>query len=197
MDRPDPESSGGGQGGRHLALGRATAVIVVAVVLGVLILRTGGPASLASSTSTSSTSTTAGPTSTTSTTLAPHASVKVLVANDSTTDGVAAGYTTLLQKAGWSVLVPTNAKSPPRATSSVYYAANMRSDADTLAVSLGLALSTVVPLSPATPVSNTAGADVVLLVGADLAAKTPPSTVPPSTSTTAVKSTSTTKGHKS
>jgi hypothetical protein len=195
VDRPDP-TSGGGQGGRHLALGRAVIIIVVAVVLGVLILRSGGPSSVAlptptSSTTSSSTTTTAPPRS------APRSDVKVLVVNDSTTSGVAGDYTTVLQHAGWSVLVPGNAKPPPVATSSVYYASNKRSDADAVATALGLPLSDVLPLSPATPVSNVAGADVVLVVGADLAAKTPPSTVPPTTTTTAVKHTTTTTKAKS
>jgi hypothetical protein len=191
VDRPDP-ASGGGQGGRHLALGRAVVVIVVAVVLGVLILRSGGPPSVALPSPTTST------TSSTTTTTAPpsnaaRADVKVLVVNDSTTAGIAGEYTTVLQHAGWSVLVPGNAKPPVRATSLVYYATNKRPDADAIATSLGLPLTDVLPLSPATPVSDTAGADVVLVVGADLAAKTPPSTVPSTTTTTAPKTTTTTK----
>jgi hypothetical protein len=167
-------------------------VIVIAVVLGVLILRTSGPSSVALPSPVVSTTTTTAPRSTTPTT-ASHAGVKVLVANDSTTNGVAAGYTTVLQHAGWSVLVPTNGKPPLRATSSVYYASNKRSEADAVATALGLPLSDVLPLSSATPVSNTANADVVLLVGADLASKTPPSTVPPTTTTTVAKATTTTK----
>ena len=181
-------------------------MIVAAVVLGVLILHEGTrspvvalPSSHVPSTSLApssgaTTTTTAHPSSSTSTTVS-HAGVKVLVANDSTTNGVAAGYSTALQHAGWTVLKPVTARPPIHATSAVYYAANKRSEADAVAAALGVPLSAVLPVSPATPVSNTAGADVVVLVGSDLAAHTPPGTVPPTTSTTAPKSTTTTKAH--
>ena len=65
-------------------------------------------------------------------------------------------------------------------------------DADAIAASLGIPDSAVLPVSPATPVTNATGADVVLVIGADLAAKTPPSTVPPTTTTTVAKTTTTT-----
>jgi hypothetical protein len=195
VDRPDPTDSGGGQGPARIAVGRALAVIVVAVVLGVLIVHSwGSPGSAAippptSGTTTSTTSATTLPPTTTTTT--PRGDVKVLVANGSTTNGIATGYTTALQRAGWNMLVPTNAKPPPRATSAVYYAANKRDQADVVAQALGLPLSDVFPISPATPVTSTTGADVVVVIGSDLAAKTPPSTVPPTTTTTAAHTTTT------
>jgi hypothetical protein len=200
VDRPDQTSSGGGPRGTQLAAGRALAVIVVAVVLGVLVLHAGGgpsgsAASTASTTSAVSTTTLA-PRTTTSTT-ASHAGVKVLVANDSTTGGVAGGYSTALQRAGWTVLAPVTAKPPVRATSAAYYAANKRPQADQVAAAFGLPSSDVLPLSAATPVTSVAGADVVLVIGLDLAAKTPPTTVPPTTTTTTVPKTTTTKAHKS
>ncbi len=190
-------------------LGRAIAVIVTAVVLGVLILRVGGgPGVVTTPTSpvpsTGVTTTTSHSPSATSTTVS-HAGVKVLVANASTTNGVAAGYSTALQHAGWTMLPPVTAKPPAQATSSAYYAANMRSQADAVAAALGIPTTAVLPVSPATPVASTAGADVIVLIGSDLAAKTPPTTVPPSTTTTvppsttttAPKTTTTTKSHQS
>jgi len=195
VDRPDP-APGGGQGGRQLALGRAFVVIVVAIVLGVLILRSGrSPLSALrspSSSSTTSSSTTTAPPSTNS-----RGKVKVLVDNNSTTNGVAGDYTTVLQHAGWSMLAPGNATGQARATSAIYYASNDRLDAEAVAAALGLPLSDVLPLNSATPATNTAGADVVVLVGANLAAETPPSTVPPPTTTTAPKPTTTTTKAKS
>jgi hypothetical protein len=122
-----------------------------------------------------------------------HAGVKVLVANASTTNGVAAGYSTALQHAGWTVLPPVTAKPPAEATSSVYYATNKRSDADAVAAALGVPASAVLPVSPATPVAVTTGADVIVLVGSDLAAKTPPSTVPPTTAPKATTTSTTAK----
>jgi hypothetical protein len=46
-------------------------------------------------------------------------------------------------------------------------------------------------------VAVTTGADVIVLVGSDLAAKTPPSTVPPKATTPTKATTTTTKAHKS
>jgi hypothetical protein len=210
VDRPDPSNSGGGPGGRQIVLGRALAVIVAAVVLGAVILQSGGHSPVvALGTSNlplngvTTTTTPRHPATSTSTTLS-HAGVTVLVANSSTTGGVAAGYSTVLQHAGWTLLPPVTAKAPVHATSSVYYAANKRPDADVIAAALGIPDSAVFPVSAATPVTDTAGADVVLVIGSDLAAKTPPSTVPPSTvppttttTTTTHKSTTTTTTHKS
>jgi len=183
-------------------VGRAIVIIVVAVVVGVLVLRSGGhPAGLAAPGGTSTTTT--APHQTTTSTTASHAGVKVLVANDSTTNGVAGGYATALRNAGWRVLVPTNAKPPARATSAVYYAANKRADADAVAAAFGLPAADIFPISTATPVANIGGADVVLVVGADLAAKTPPTTIPPPTTTSSTaahaghKTTTTTSAHSS
>ena len=69
-------------------------------------------------------------------------------------------------------------------------------DGDAMAAALGIPVSAVLPVSPATPVASTAGADVIVLIGSDLAAKTPPSTVPPSATPTVPKTTTTTS-HKS
>jgi hypothetical protein len=207
VDRPDPSNSGGGPGGRQIVLGRAIAVIVAAVVLGAVILQSGSHSPVvALGTSNlplngvTTTTTPRHPATSTSTTLS-HAGVRVLVANSSTTGGVAAGYSTVLQHAGWTLLPPVTGKPPVHATSSVYYAANKRPDADAIAAALGIPDSAVFPVSAATPVTNTAGADVVLVIGSDLAAKTPPNTVPPTTTTTTTttthKSTTTTTTHKS
>ncbi len=193
MDRPDPATSDGGPAGRNLRAGRALAVIVVAVVIGVLVLRTGPGHPGAAAPSSTSTTTTLPPASTTTSTV-PHKDVKVLVANASTTNQVAANYSTVLQQAGWTVLVPVTAKPPPRATSSVYYAPKKRGEAEVVAAAFGLPTSSVLPISSSTPVSKTDGADVVLVIGSDLAAKTPPSTVPSTTTTTAPKTTTTKAG---
>jgi len=163
-------------------------VIVAAVVLGVLIVHTWGSRSTVTVPTTtiplagSSTTTTSKPATSTSTTT-PHGQVKVLVANGSTTNGVASGYSTALQRAGWNMLSPVTANPPARATSEVFYSSNKRQQADDVALALGLPLSAVLPVSSATPVTNVSGADVIVVLGADLAAKTPPSTVPTSTTT--------------
>jgi hypothetical protein len=187
VDRPDPDAAGGGTG-NHIVVGRALAVIVAAVVLGVLIVHSWGTRSTATVPPTtiplagSTTTTTSRPATSTSTTT-PHGQVKVLVANGSTTNGVASGYSTALQRAGWNMLSPVTAKRTIGATSEVFYATSKRVQADDVALALGLPLSDVLPVSPAVPVANVSGADVIVVLGADLAAKTPPSTVPTSTTT--------------
>jgi hypothetical protein len=176
-------------------------VIVAAVVLGVLILNSGYHTPVvalptAHNPVSGVTTTTQGAAPATTTTVS-HAGVTVLVANDSTTNGVASGYATALQHAGWTILTPVTANPPIHATSSVYYAANKRSEADAVAKALGVPDGAVFPVSPATPVPSTTGADVIVLIGSDLAAETPPSTVPTTTATTAPKVTTTTKAHSS
>ncbi|MGH9006107.1 MAG: LytR C-terminal domain-containing protein [Acidimicrobiales bacterium] len=195
MDRPDPTSSGGAPGGRQIVFGRAIIVIVVAIVLGVLILRSnGGPSAAVPPTTT----TTTVPRTTTTTTTVPHSRVKVLVLNDSTTSNVAGGYTTVLQHIGWSMLIPNDAKPPPKPTSAVYYTPNHQASADEIAAELGLPRSAVQLLTSSAPVPNADGANVVLVVGSDLASRTPPNTVPPpATTTTHPATTTTAKSHTS
>lgn len=154
---------------------RAAVLAIVGVVIGVLLLQAGqhaGPSGAAQgpTATTTTTTTTTAPTSTTTTAVQPSASVKVLVANASYTNGVAAYYTGTLSSAGWGTLTPTNASSR-LTTSAVYYATGQQGAADAVASSLGVAAAQVQPLSSQTPVPGTTGADVVVAVGVDLAAK--------------------------
>ena len=57
--------------------------------------------------------------------------------------------------------------------SAVYYAQGSQASAETIATSLGLSSSAVQPLTTSVPVSSTTGASVVLVIGPDLAGKTP------------------------
>jgi hypothetical protein len=175
----------------HVAVGRATVIVIVAIVLGVLLLRVGtrAPAALSVATTTLPThgtvTTTSRPQVTTTTASAAatdRSRVTVLVANDSTVNGVAASYSAVLQRAGWNVLTPVTAKPPVRATSSVYYATGQQAHAEEVAASLGVSSGAVLPVSSSTPVTSTGGADVVVVIGGDLASKTP-STVPTTTTT--------------
>jgi hypothetical protein len=130
----------------------------------------------------STTSTSAGGASTTSTTRAGHhhggtttpttnvspATVSVVVANGTSTAGLAAHYTTVLGTGGWHVGTPTDSATS-EATSAVYYAAGMQKAATDVANALGVKHSEVLPLTTATPVAGVAGTDVVVVVGQDLA----------------------------
>jgi hypothetical protein len=107
--------------------------------------------------------------STTTTTL-PHASIKVLVANGTQTNGAAAHVTQVLQAQGWSMSTPTNSTSQASATT-VYYAPTRQPEAALIASELGVNLSAVRPLTVTAPVAGTTGIDVVVVIGPDLASR--------------------------
>src|SRR5262245_60182876 len=103
--------------------GRTVFVVLVAVGVGLLILRFGfaesGGASVGGSTTTAASSTTvAGDTTTTTISFA---NTQVLVANGSGVGGAAGRVTDTLSNKGYSTLPATNATQSNQATSSVYY----------------------------------------------------------------------------
>jgi hypothetical protein len=147
--------------------------------------------STATSTSTStSTSTTAPRHPTTTTTTVLPSKVSVVVANASGVAGAAAAVTKELTAGGWNLLAPTNATTDVK-SSSVYYVAGFQPAATTIAASLHLAPSTVVPYTTAAPISTIGAADVLVVVGPDLATEST------STTTTTTKGTTTTTAAKS
>ncbi len=100
--------------------------------------------------------------------------VKVLVANASQTNGVAAYYSGKLAADGWGTLTPTTATTA-ESSSAIYYASGQRADALTIAAALGVPSSAVQPLaSSVVPVVGATQAAVVVVAGNDLAAKVPP-----------------------
>jgi hypothetical protein len=172
---------------------RAVVLVVVGVTLGVVLLHSIGRAPAGSvvsvtSTSTPSPTTSAPPSPTTTTAPArPPAQVKALAANGTKTSGAANKVADTLRKAGYNVLAPTNATTSVQ-SSTVYYVPGFLSEAGAVAAALGLAPTTVMPLPTPSPVPNMNGADVVVVVGPDLAsqgASATPSTPTSSTSTTA------------
>jgi hypothetical protein len=104
----------------------------------------------------------------------PSQAVKVLVANASQTNGIAAYYAGKLASAGWGTLTPVTA-STAVSTSSVHYAAGQEKAARAVAAALGIPASAVQAIGPTAPVPvpGATGADVVVLAGDDLAAKVP------------------------
>ncbi|MGA7418666.1 MAG: LytR C-terminal domain-containing protein [Acidimicrobiales bacterium] len=152
-----------------------------------------GPHFKSASTSSTSTTTTR-PQSTTSSTLA-RANVKVLVANGTQQPNTAAHFTQQLQQQGWNLGTPTNSSSPA-ATTTVYYGVFWQQSATQIATELGVPATAVKPLTPAVPVPNVTGYDVVVVIGSDLAGSGFPATTAPaggaSTTTTAAGATPTT-----
>jgi hypothetical protein len=158
-------------GYHHIALGRAVALLAVAIVVGVILLDYGTRPTVSSTATTTTlptTSTTHAPATTTTTTPIVRSSVKVLVANGTTTNGLAAHVSQELQAQGWSTLPPTDTTAPVSA-SGVYYAAGQQAAAALVASELGLRASVVQPLTTSVPVSGTSGVEVVAVAGPDLA----------------------------
>jgi hypothetical protein len=181
-------------------MGRALAVLVAAFVIGIVLLgvasrppvlagsavgtttttTTGPPAAGgATTTSTTGATTTTRPgthgsngatTTTTTVPAAARAGVKVLVANGTKVAGAAAHYSQALSAQGWTTPTPTNTTTPV-AASAVYYAAGDQAQATTIAGVLGIAATSVAPLTTAVPVPGTTGMAVVVIVGADLAGR--------------------------
>jgi hypothetical protein len=104
---------------------------------------------------------------TTTTTTVPRSSVSVLVANATAQNGLAAHYSTILSAQGWAMKTPTDA-AVTAAKSTVYYASGQQESAASIATSLGLQPTAVVPLTTSVPVAGASGNDVVVVIGADL-----------------------------
>jgi hypothetical protein len=122
----------------------------------------------AASSTTTSTTTRHGHGATTTTTTAPHASVSVVVANATNTNGLAAHFSTVIGAGGWKMGTPIDA-STTQATSTVYYAAGQQAAAQSIASTIGVKPTQVQPLTTAAPVAGVTGTDVVVVVGQDLA----------------------------
>ena len=174
---------------------RGAGLLVVAVILGVILLRNGGgdPYSRAVRAVASPTPevTVRPPTATTITVpVRSPGDVKVLPANGTTTSGAGTAIFTRLKGAGYNVLAASNSNSPAT-TSNVFFNPGFEREARVVAQLLGLPDSAVQPMPTPPPVSDTRGSDVIVVVGPDLAKQSnpTPATSPP---TTARRTTATT-----
>jgi hypothetical protein len=193
------------------AAARGLLIVAVAVVLGAILLpsATRAPLAQAGTTPTTTPPATAaqgsGTTSTTrpatTTTLPGPATVHVLVANGTTVHGAAGSVTDFLGSKGYSTLSAVNATTPA-SSSAVYATGGSVPAALGVADALGLPRTAVVD-STSAPVSSTAGATVVVVVGTDLAQRfasgstgtTSSTTAGPSSNTIASTTTTTGAGH--
>jgi hypothetical protein len=105
----------------------------------------------------------------TTTTTAPHSATTVVVANATSTDGLAAHFTSVIGAGGWTMQTPIDAATS-EATSAVYYVSGQQQQAASIATSIGVKPTQVLPFSSATPVAGVSGTDVVVVIGQDLAA---------------------------
>jgi len=178
---------------------RGAALVVVAVLIGLFLLREGLDTSEAVTTSSSdkgSDSSDSGGASdstdkgddTTTTTVAVRApaDVPTIVLNDSGIAGAAGGYSDALAAAGYHMTNPDGANADAEgdaAATIIYFAPGFEAEAAAVGGVIGVP-ATVVPVAlPTTPPGPIAGASVVVVLGADLANVPPPAGG--STSTTA------------
>ncbi|MBX3284237.1 MAG: LytR C-terminal domain-containing protein [Actinobacteria bacterium] len=164
---------------------RGIAVLVVAVLIGLLLLWKAGDTGSSEVTTSGATpstvdtsgleSTTTLPGSDTTTTTAdtggegrPPAEVKVVVLNGSGKSGVAASNSEAIGQKGYTMLTPGNAAARS-STTAVYYAEGYQTEAEAVAAALGKTPDIVVakPTTSLGPNSDTA--NVVVVLGADVA----------------------------
>jgi hypothetical protein len=163
--------------------GRGLAIVVVAIVIGVLLLPSATRSPLAASAVTSGTTATTVPAgrsaatghhaSTTTTTTVPPSSIHVLVANATTVNGVAGAVTTFLSSKGFATLTATNALLKVSA-SEIFTVGGATADVQAVATALSLPASSIEPAASAAPVASTTGANIVVIVGPDLASRFAP-----------------------
>lgn len=178
-----------------MAAGRGAVLLAIAVGLGVVLLnatdtnpvarvRTSGPR----------TSATVPPnaTSTTVATLPLRAprDIKVLAANSTRVKGAAGRITESLRGQGYNVLAPTDA--PAVAATVVYYGTGFEREAVEVARALTLNIGSVQAMPPTPPIPDIRGANILVIVGPDLAGPEPTTTTAKKTTTTTSKATTTT-----
>lgn len=173
---------------------RGAALVVAAIVVGLLLLRNGIDASevVTSSKGDDSSADDGGnggdgdgeTTETTDTTVAARtpAEVTVIVLNGTAVSGAAGKYATALQSAGYTMLESGNAAVKIPATQ-VFFTEGFDVEAAAVALAIG-APATVTPAAlPTPPPGEVGAANVVVVIGADLAELTP--TTAAATTTTA------------
>jgi hypothetical protein len=179
---------------------RGAALVVVAVVIGLFLLREGLDTSEAVTTDPSdqgsdsadagdgTQGSDAGDDGTTTTTVAtrPPAEVPTIVLNDSGIAGAAGTYSDALLAAGYQLTNPDGANADAEgnaATTIVYFAPGFEAEAAAVAAAIG-APDLVPSALPTTPPGPIAGASVVVALGTDLAGVTPTTAAAADTTTT-------------
>jgi hypothetical protein len=167
-------------------VGRAALLIGAAIAIGLILLHRGGgagPVSISGNSPTTSplnqvttlttqvgasTPTTARGATTVPTTIRAAPSIKVLVANGTSTPGLAGKVSNDLHAKGYTTLASVNATQKPPSTV-VYFQPSYSADAAALASKLNVAATGVQAMPSPPPVSNLSGANILVIVGPDLA----------------------------
>ena len=171
----DPRHSADHRSANRISPLRAGIVLIGFLVAATVLVAVGTRAPVSGLPSSAVTTTTAraGGTTTTvppTTTTIARSATSGQVANGSQGTNLAAHYSAILSAQGWATKPPLDATAQV-ATSSVYYAAGQQEAAAAIATELKLSPSAVHPLTTAVPVTGASGNDVVVVIGADLAAQ--------------------------
>lgn len=163
-----------------MAAGRGAVLLAVAVILGIVLLNAADDAPPDRISAGAEEEEEGGSSAETTTTLPPATlatvpprsppDVKVLSTNATAVKGVAGRARDRLQAAGYNVLAPTDASRA--ASSNVFFtSADFEREAQAVASALGLPDTVVAayPAAPPLPVTDTKGANVVLVIGPELA----------------------------
>jgi len=162
---------------------RGAILVVAAVLLGIFLLRHGldTKVDITGTPKTSTDGGTAGATtsgtSSTSSTLTVRSpdQVPTIVLNGTSTAGAAKKYSQVLASAGYHLTNPNGDTATSKATATqVLYAPGFQKEADAVATVIGAPQTAVQQLGTTLP-GTTVNADVIVVLGPDLAAKTPPS----------------------
>jgi hypothetical protein len=164
------------------AAARGAGLLLVAVVLGVVLLRAGGGNPYGRSVSTASPpsplTSTRPPTATTVTVpLRSPADVKIIPANGTSTAGAGTATGNKLRAAGYNILGATNTTKPATA-SNVFYTAGFEREARVVAQLVGYPDSAVQPMPNPPPVADLRDANLVVVIGPDHAAAPGPAPAP-------------------
>jgi hypothetical protein len=128
---------------------------------------TAKPAKGASTTTAPSTGSTA--VTPTSQAVRPPSSVKVLVANGTSVGGAATRFSDKLHTAGYNTLAATNTTARGVTATIVYYEPSFQKEAAAAAAQLGAPATAVQPMPAQPPVASLNGANILVIVGQDLA----------------------------
>ena len=181
MNQPAGSGSGSGDGIHTL---KALILIVVVVLIGWVVLHhTTKPHSSASSATSPTTVPTApttvpgGATTTTTVALIPPSSIKLQVLNGVGSGQLATEWSNKLKaNPGYNTLAPADATATVPASRIYIVTPGYQREADALATTVGLTAAAIVPTAPppaSAPIPSTArtNANLVLVIGPDLAAK--------------------------
>lgn len=195
-----PDGSFGRSAGA--AVGRGVILLAVAVVIGIVLLNAtdGAPPGSRVVAASAKRDTKHAATPSTTTTVPPpttvpapaHApnTVKVIIANATGATGAGKKAADVLRPQAYNLLAPVNAPNTP--ASSVFFTPGYDKDAGAIATALGLGLATVKPLATPPPIADTKGANVIVVLGADQAAKYGTAAAPTTTAAKAATASTTT-----